>query len=578
MRIRSLEQWRVGRDSGRFAVRMLLGLMTCGLVACTSARPPAGNAGGDQSTVETYMAISGGGWRAHTAQAAWTMGLLRAARDTSPSPESVNLGTVFGSVSGISSNSGGSWFNTMLAYSNDFRAAIEDPRAINNYSLTTGYLGKQHATLTDSTCAVLGRSCGQSSTRVTCFECNVRRLTNEEYTTWTNVVDHVVFEPYGMAKNLATTRLSGTRQTWAAGKSLILAATMLTDNVVVNGWGSLGEIYYQVTTQPGVPQQFSVTPVAFASLPAGSPLAPPDFFLAGDMELKYASNISWGPPSATANRPNLGLKSDVLVLAAAASSSAAAGAQASETVEAYQGARVPWTDAYEASGLAPGFTFDHDSLTPATATNGTPPKALSEEEFIRLADGGFLDNSAVAHLINFLQKNKKPTFNIIAFDNVQQSYAPPNLAGTQVPVDIAYLFGEGPPNVPLKDPKSFDPTVFCGGTFMFWNLCLKVPLQQVFDSKPLMTTPASWTHTCGGNKLSYTKYAVTTVDNPTLGVTGNMKGWLHVFAAIFPDANTTPNRDAADWHEYGRMLDCIYDGMANQGGAAWFRRALLSAD
>lgn len=571
----------VGRTtrSLRLGMLLLVSAAFLGLLGCQSATESVP----ESSVPDTYVAISGGGWRAHTAQAAWTMGLLEGYRAGSPDSASVDLSTVFEDVHGIASNSGGSWFSTMLAYSQDFRASIEAPGALSTYG-STGYLGQQRTALSDPSCTYKGAGCG-TSRPLSCFECNVIRLTDHQYTVWTNIVEDVVFLPYGMAQDLGNKPLSGERQAWAEDKSLVFAATMLTDNVVTNqddcGYVYCNEIFYQVTSQlrPDVPQQVSVTPVAFASLPAATRLGAPDFFLAGDMQVKYASNASsGGPPSGNATISNGGLNSDVSVLMTAATSSAAAGAQASEAVESYQEAVAPWTDAYNASGLAPGFKIEQGSLTPASPTQNTKPATLAADRFIRLADGGFLDNSAVSHVVNFLQKNSAPSFNIIAFDNVQQSYQPPGLPGMKVPVDIAYLFGKGPPNVPPSNPKTFDPTVFCGGKFLFWNLCLPVPKQQIFEPNPVETTKASWTYPCGTNEVSYTKYTVTTVDNPTLGVSPGTTGTLHVFAAIFPKADTTPNADQADWDEYQRMLTCISEGMGQNGGVDWFRKALVSSE
>ena len=88
---------------------------------------------------KSHIAFAGGGWRAHSAHAGWVIAALN---------ESDNkLARAFTNIGAISSNSGGSWFNTMLAYSDEFVEAIESPEAFQNWAradkAATGWLGQQ---------------------------------------------------------------------------------------------------------------------------------------------------------------------------------------------------------------------------------------------------------------------------------------------------------------------------------------------------------------------------------------------------------------------------------------------------
>lgn len=551
--------------------KVILSLIPLLLAGCSDPRPEPESS----PTVDTYMAISGGGWRTHTAQAAWTMGLLAAYRAESPPSQSVDLGTVLGPVNGISSNSGGSWFTTMLFYSGDFVNAIEDPAAVTNWG-TTGYLYQQQAMLGgswNSECGLL--TCEPCSTHAEGFLCKLKSLTGHPLI-WTDTVNEVVFKPFAGLDDLSSIPLSGTRQTWAQDKSLILAATMVTDTVVLTESGG-DELYYQATPlNPTAPAQVSVTPVTFTSLPSG--LAAPDFFLAGDMQLEYMSNASSPPPSVGQTISNSDVDSDVLVLAAAAASSAAGGAEASHDVLVHQGhTDTPWSEAYGLSELAPAFWFDQSPIVQQPVPDDcTDLTCLSGKKIVRLADGGFLDNSGVAHLINFLQKNKKATnFNIIAFDNVQETYpslSPPPPSGTLlVPIDIAYLFGVGRSDNTEYCAEANDPST-----------CVEVPISTIFDPDGLKTGTNLWTYPCPGgdssNQLTYSQYTVETVENQTLGITAGSTGTLHVFASIWPLASTAPENGDADFTEYNNLLQCIYTGMTQgpHNGTTYFRKALAS--
>lgn len=76
-----------------------------------------------------HVAFAGGGWRAHTGHAAWTTSLLEDGHNT--------LYQAFASVQTLSSNSGGIWYLSMLAYSNAFNANFD------LYADKGGYLDQQ---------------------------------------------------------------------------------------------------------------------------------------------------------------------------------------------------------------------------------------------------------------------------------------------------------------------------------------------------------------------------------------------------------------------------------------------------
>ncbi len=128
-----LEKLRITRYSGRLAPAALVLLYAVGCSSPDPSPPPA------EAPYSVHVAFAGGGWRAHSAHAGWTMSLLNGGSN--------NLKDVFTHVGTVSSNSGGSWFSTMLVYSDSFVTAIEAQDAIhtwpNSGKSATGWLGQQ---------------------------------------------------------------------------------------------------------------------------------------------------------------------------------------------------------------------------------------------------------------------------------------------------------------------------------------------------------------------------------------------------------------------------------------------------
>jgi hypothetical protein len=544
------------RETPSRAAIALVVLGALGL-SCSSPEEPGGPPEPEVPN-PVHVAFSGGGWRAHTAQAGWTMSLLEDGTRT--------LDEVFKDVATISSNSGGTWFHSMLVYSGSFRASIEAADALPSYATPAGYLGQERALFQKSEAAELHIDwCApfEDSHPTIYFYCRLATIAGGEGVIWSDIVTNVVFEPFGMKTELSRALLDGPRQTWAGGKSLLMAATMLTDHAVLteNDW--LDKLYYDATVKAG-PAQVSLTPLTFSSTPG---MQAPPFLAAGGFDLLYAENAELDPPppkKATIENP---LPSDhVPVLTATAASSAALGAAASYTVlHDNDFGLASWQIAYELSDLALPFALEPpiQSRPPA----GTVEK-LAESKFVRIADGGYLDNSGVAQLVSFLQLNEQADdFHIVAFDNVQEVYQPSG-DGTAVGTDIAYLFGKG-----LGDGEQF-----CVGRADD-KICVTVPAQQIFASGPLAETKAVWSYLPEADTgLIYTAYEVTTVDNQTLGVKAGSSGTLRVFTCAWPAADTAPWNGASDFDAYEAMLQAIHEGLTANGnqGLSYLRSALTS--
>ncbi len=569
------------------AVAMLAVSLACRAPNTTDDKGP----GSTGPTGDVYVALSGGGWRTHTAHAGWTIGLL----DNQAMGPQQTLDQIFTNVLAVSSNSGGSWFNMMLAFSDDFRKQIESKNAASTYLMdSSGYFLSEKMTIqsfpeTDE-CDLW------SSWPQIFFLCVVGEGIGAPLD-WDALIRNVVFEPFSMSSRLTGTTLGGgPHQAWANGKALLVAATMLTNEVVLTG-SNLGDKYYYSAPNLGV---LNVVPATFSNLtpPAGPnflPSAPAPF------DLTYSNTVWLGhPPRATAKGNHGNLDSSTIdVITAAAASSAAAGFVASRGINENNGSflkDVPlsdWEIAFEADELALFFNLPDPTDPKARLTrSSTAPQSNDQtnasQRFVQIADGGPLDNSGVAQIVSFHQKkNGAPTpFTIVTFDNVQEIYTP-NRSGrsfSPVGIDIAALFGAG--FTDLGDKKEG----FCtAASKPSKGFCITVvdrsatPLvsPQVFDTAGI-GVDATWTYTIDAqHQLIYTRYSVTTVDSPLMGVRSGWTGTMHAFTCQWADAGTTPWTTSKngklgdeDWKAYAAMFEAIQTGLKTKGGLKHLRAAL----
>ena len=553
-----LKTLQITRNFGKLALATLVLVCAAG---CSSSYPTVPSAEVEAEALSPYsahVAFSGGGWRAHTAHAGWTLSLLEGG--------SKKLEDVFAHVGTVSSNSGGSWFTTMLMYSGDFVTAIEAANAISTWPVTgagaTGWLGQQQylfdqAYFDDVYCHDFS---GDKF-----FACVFADYAGgaEDATYWHKVVKDLVFKDYPI-----TVPLSGQRQTWAESKPLLLAATMLTTEAVLGEEGG-DKQYYQACLSPSIPVLHGdrgascsgatggstpdMTPVTFSSMPSGSTFekAPPFLPATGAgtnapfFNVGYTENAWISPATASITIENPLANDLIPVVVAAAASSAAVGFEASGVVSA------DWEVAYQASDEALNFQLAGNMQH--VVANGMNVKDLAAAKIVQIADGGAVDNSGVAQLVSFLQLNNQADgFNIVAFDNVQELYTPPGGNAANVGIDIANLFGKG----------LWQGNQICSGANGS-GTCITVPNLQIFEVDPLTSPPElTWSAAASDNsppslthELIYTKYTVTTKENATLGVAAGTIGTLHAFTCAWSDADTTPQN--SNFKAYADMLSFI---------------------
>ena len=526
---------------------------------------PIGEEEEEETTTSVHVAFAGGGWRAHTGHSAWTIGLLKDGQRS--------LSSAFENVETISSNSGGSWFSTMLMYSSQFDTDIQASGAISSWD-STGWLGKQIALFGAIDNCLLDHTLEYTY-------CVLKHYGNG--LNWKTAVENLVFEGY----NLGTANLSDAKQSWASEKALLLQTSLMTSNVVLNG-STLGDkYYYQACFFPSEldmdgwersscdPEVLSiVSPASFWSFPSGSSLNPPEFLpqigsgsTGVSYNLGYTNNAIVDPTPYYTYVQNPITVNEVPVMSAAASSSAAVGFLGSDNWLS------DWEAAYELRNLAVSFSLANSTVTDIDV-EGVPLETLSDTLAVRLADGGTVDNSAVAQLVAHLQANGQDSgINIIAFDNVTEKFKTQSNS-VEAGMDIAHLFGFGVCNGPS----------FCAGDNCGIP-CYDTVSPQVFSNASFQNTPIVWEYTDSDpnaeHKLIYTKYTFTTVENDAFGVKAGSTGTLHAFSCIYSDAGTEPTASPSEggFTAYQEMLQFVYDGITSNGGLQYLESAFqISGD
>jgi hypothetical protein len=580
-------------------------------LGCRSQPEPAPPPPVDETPANVHVAYSGGGWRTHTAMTGYIMALL-----DKGGAERWSLEEAFSKVGTVSSNSGGTWFSTMLAYSDAFAMQIQ-AGDVGGWSSGGGWLDRQLALFDE---ADKTGSCGDDSGAeyIKCFvEYFSSSHDSEFYLYWHGVIENLVFEPFSMAEALATTPLSARADgsnglpRWAKSKALLIAGSMLTDQVVLNATGSFTGTnqYNQIcggqthpvmnrttsgakvetsycaevgSDKPAVPSY--VTPVSFTSQVGG--YQPLPLFLMEDRT--FQAGFTQQLKDATALTTTIAAPAvatdTVLVLTAAATSSAAAGAAASYGVldynVQYHGFKPDpsaWDEAYYSNALS--LRFNLSSLIYSQPGTSLSLRQLEEGPYVQIFDGGPTDNSGVAQLVRYLQLNGEDDgFHIVSFDNVTLPWTPAEgTHKTPVGINTAYLFGEGLG----MNKKTTPPTnEFCSGQF-----CVGVPDLAIFDNAPLGNTAAAWSHrppnvpAGATHAFYYTPYEVVTVSNPTFGITPGSHGTLHVFTTAWSDAATEPTNTQDPYtglkprEAYPEMLTALYDALVSSGGLQYLQTA-----
>lgn len=569
------------------------------------------------------MSFSGGGYHAHAGASGVIMSLIdRMRNEQSNASADIGMCEITKNVGAFSSNSGGSWFLSQAAYTDKFLQSLEEPDAWKAYTEPGGYFGEANKYIStlqwnSAVCDPLNNELikrfypNAYSTCVTDLQAGdsyLKFLLSSGDANWHRLAEEAVFGKkffdaswHTMAAQ-ANGPLLGTRQNWTKNKSLIFASGLLTQQPALKmptlGIDTLNiaslEGYQRNTLVPGA------APVMFTVLGSSSDRYPP-MLPGGDTILKYGE---WDTRSEKfiekadlqQTLPQFANYENIKIIDVAASSSAA-GAGFID-ISNMRESNLPGPLASTLDNFAPAFTFiDPEGATYVDDVGSRSLDKISQQKLVRLADGGFVDNTAVAYMVRYLAENNKlpadEEFNILAMDN----YPAPRLedanSKAQFPTgpDIAALFG-------YPDPKNDTRTSTMFTKFKYTGL---VP--HIFDASPYFqeksygrvpTKDADW---CGwiepeqanqgsestgetkcvilnaggapdpdGKKcniyISYTHYKVTLLDNEYFGITGGATGNLHVFSVLGEKTGVVPSsKFQADC--YSKLMTGLHQAVAD---------------
>ncbi|GAB6039919.1 hypothetical protein [Endothiovibrio diazotrophicus] len=583
----------------------------------------AGGASTALADAPTAIAFSGGGYHALSGAAAWMMGMMER--------EGVyDLGKVTANAQVIGANSGGSWFTTLSAYSPSFANEIQQPGAYRQFTGSDGYMGRSWDYISHAT--------GGCKSMPTAFEqglCNIfyvatafgkqKGFANFLISgggQWQTVVENSVFGKapgwpyYGEVENLT---LSSERNGWAASKDLVLASTLLTQAPSLT-YTRFALLFEGVQTVEAT-QAFSPLDPIVGGVPlmVGSEGAGVDLLPGGSVGLTYGtwslSGLKWGfhPGEDAGNRTtlanaeaNVGAATLPVINAAAISSAAGGGfidipvakadfKDGKDVATALNGF-APAYQMYDSAAQKPVMTFRnnvHDQFATSKNTAKTTD-ALAANKVLRFADGGFVDNTAVAQLLRYLQNGNGGTipsgFNMVAFDNLPAPlpyWDPKNDTGAfPTGGDIAALFGfdgcskkscsmqsGGLHNMGLLGLTYQGPSarVFPADQY-FPSAAGGDPLNRVFwsptdDEKIVCQVKGQPVE----QPLLYSRYAVTVDANAPgskmYGISSSsdgVAGTLHVFAFLGADAAVVPG-DADQFACYQTAIPVIVDNVKKKG-------------
>jgi hypothetical protein len=432
-------------------------------------------------------------------------------------------------VDAISSNSGGAWFLSMLAFSDKFKAQVEAYTA--DEYISTGWLGEQEEIFNEDYKALFGWT--------------DTSLILED---WVETMRNTVFKPLDLYETLNTkTLLEAPHLSWAKDKALVFATSLGTgrdlsgtDNmkeagVILN----LSNEYMYDSNGSNVYPQVAATPVLLTSLGNSDQKRSPSF-TAGDFTLTYTDG-----DSEVTKTYNDDIETGHLSLFAAATSSSAAFGYAATDVSSLGN----WV-----AGAGPGSAVlmetDNGAINAAAAEiqdeTGTS-LAHAGAGYMRFFDGGYIDNTSVAYMMKHLQESGLDNnFKIVLFmnDNGDASQNCEN-QDYSVDVSVAKLFGEWEFDEEYQTSRVL-------ANLAAWALALnpRVMSPDIFDSASwdsIQEIYAITRYATIGNAirqeeiiLQYRVYNVTTKENTTLGIKAGSTGELHVFSNFMPAASAMP--------------------------------------
>ena len=615
----------------------------------------------------SFAAFSGGGWNSHTISSAMVGGALEAAKQISQNTAELGMPTLFGNLEGLAGNSGGSWFVSMLTYSEEFAHDLANSP---QDWFSSGYMGQQKdligiSSRQDAAAAFTGvldsivagnvRSLpGYNLIKLTVLNNawvadlvtqtiydtfnkalvdTVMILTPDKKTpslenvaglvslfygernegdntpNWAKVVKNVVFGSYGMTEKLSQP-LTADRLDWAADKSLVFGASKPNQETISYYDPGSSNSFTQSTKPINNPVDTTdyYTPITISMPPQGMPETQNELiFTAGDLDVafkKRSYGIAKGHASGTLS--DLDINDLSIIDVSTISGSFAGGVSVPQSLapligEVFAGIKSEVNSAIEANGLykalprfmknaviaavdapinavgeliesitglysAPIANFLADMAVPVNTAGGKavmagPDKngdvqAIASAGNVRLMDGGYTDNTAVANILSQL-KDSDGAFEITAFVNdTDTAQIPEAWTGHEaltVGIDLPMLFGS-------EGDSLIQPfTLFPGAP--------PAAYPAIFDQTAWQSEEPVWSYVDAATNtvIDYFQLDVETIDNPLFNVKAGRKGTLNVFSTYNTASGPGPYFPNA-FDLYEDIYNAIRDGIISHGG------------
>jgi hypothetical protein len=579
-----------------------------------------------------YLALSGGGFNAHSSHAGWLAGAMDGLAALGKDNDVDNI---LGKVRGLSSSSGGTWFSSQLGYSDAFRSQFESKAGRDAYNVS-GYNGQLKqifralgynsdgtinlSSLPASTQVAIqtlgaaidavrpgspvgGKSAGEKNflDQLLFLPAMADNTVTKSGLNWRGFVDNYVNKPLGIDEDLKNLSLSSDRGSWAKDVDFVMGGVMQTSPVALGQYGN-GNIktlakVSAVPSDSAVPSQKHFTPLSMVSRAPEEVGANPTasaLFTAGDFNRTYQGEFLGRRTAKNYKQPIKSSLANALSLVEVSTiSSAAAGLLAGTDSlvgglpSLLQDLSRPIRNEVEnlLRDFAPAVTIKNGILGPVPALSASQKNTRGAAGLgaVRLADSGYVDNSSVGYLLRDIQDTKgvSSPFEIALFMN--SSEAPDPVTGLNKRVRVGPSAGSlSSFGLASEVPNLFGQSIGDGtldgdvivNALSAPRLPIYTPSAKVFEEAAWYGKSApDWSYSKGSVNLSYHNLDVKTVDNKTFGVKGGQAGKLHIFSAINRDSFAAPLY-FGQLDEYAENYDVIREGIANQGGFAYLQAAL----
>jgi len=417
---------------------------------------------------------------------------------------------------------------------------------------------------------------------------------------WNRFVKNTVYAPYGMNQELAAHTLASDRELWAEDKDIIVASAIHSFPAILSKTSTRYNVARATSSVPGMDLNVSVLPISFVSKKIvntnWNPVMGDDdddlltqqgqtnilqwdnrgrdrgngstvnYFQTnyrGDLvngssrngipiaQDQYRGGGGDDDSGGYATTNNMGV-----IDATVASSSAASLLAAPRTYDLLLSG-VPLTrpetlakdiTKFQVSGrlkdLAPAMRFTDQAYGRAVIETNIPHSSSAvqaNKKYVRLADGGYADNTSVANLIRHIQDKHGITYNFVVslFMNTsddpltgvqmkidQEGRLPNSLTPFKLPADVTKLFGN-------SNGRHSDGLIIPGPAGLGNSPSSRIFKDDAFFRRgnDQVFPSFRYNHDDGNFSVAGYRLNVETVENRIFGITGGQEGVLNVFVA-----------------------------------------------